>query len=161
MAQPFHIRDVRLPADKAACVSFIDGLQKYEHVLEPDRRIDAKVGEEYYAVLMKRVAENKGRIFVVESNGEAVGWAVFVVDSLELYIVDEQRTCGYVAELYLKESMRGSGAGKALLAACEAEARKHGLKHLMIGVLDKNARAAKVYDAAGFSPYSLQLRKYL
>ena len=161
MAQPFHIRDVDLPADKTACVSFIDGLQKYEHALEPDRRIDVKVGEEYYAVLMKRVAENKGRIFIVEANGEAVGWAVFVVDSLELYIVEEERTCGYVAELYLDENMRGSGAGKALLAACETEARSHGLKHLMIGVLDKNARAAKVYGAAGFSPYSLQLRKYL
>jgi GNAT superfamily N-acetyltransferase len=161
MAQPFRIRDVDLPADKAACVSFIDGLQNYEHALEPDRRIDAKVGEEYYAVLMKRVTENKGRIFIVESNGEAVGWAVFVVDSLELYIVEDERTCGYVAELYLNENMRGSGAGKALLAACEAEARKHGLKHLMIGVLGKNARAVKVYAAAGFSPYSLQLRKYL
>jgi GNAT superfamily N-acetyltransferase len=161
MGKSFHIRDAKFPDDKAACVAFIDGLQKYEHALEPDRRIDAKVGEEYFAELMARLEKHAGRIFIAESEGKPVGWAVFVIDTLEIYVVEDERICGYVAELYLNEDMRGTGAGKALLEACEAEAHRRGVKHLMIGVLSKNARAAKVYADAGFAPHSAQLRKYL
>src|SRR5436190_1018825 len=56
MNEPFVIRDLRLPDDRAACVSFIDGLQKYEHAFEPNRRVDAAVAEEYFTLLLKRVA---------------------------------------------------------------------------------------------------------
>ena len=57
--------------------------------------------------------------------------------------------------------LRAAGAGRALIATCEDVARKMKLKSLMIGVLAKNARARKTYEAAGFAPYALELRKYL
>ena len=59
------------------------------------------------------------------------------------------------------ESARGTGAGKALIDACESHARAIGLNVLMIGVLPNNERARSVYHAAGFAPYSEQLRKRL
>jgi len=48
MIEEFTIRDARWPEDEAAAVSFIDGLQNYEYRFEPNRRIDAQVGADYF-----------------------------------------------------------------------------------------------------------------
>ncbi len=161
MIEEFTIRDARWPADEAAAVSFVEGLQKFEHRFESNRRIDAQVGTEYFREMMKRVADNEGRVFIAEQNGAAVGWAVFLIEHDAIYIVEDERRTGYIAELFVQESARRIGVGKALIAACEDHARASGLKVLMIGVLPKNNRARAVYHAAGFAPYSEQLRKYL
>jgi GNAT superfamily N-acetyltransferase len=156
----FTIREAR-PEDQPALLSFIVGLQAYEHQFEPDRRIDPAVAEDYFAVLTKRVAEHQGRIFVAETNGKAIGWAVFVVEQNAIYVVEDERTYGYVAELFVNEEARGLGIGQALIAACEAEGRALGLKLMMIGVLAGNKRTASIYAQAGYSPYATELRKYL
>jgi GNAT superfamily N-acetyltransferase len=155
------IRDACWPQDEWAAVSFIDGLQKFEHQFEPNRRIDPQVGHDYFAILMGRVAESEGRVFIAEDQVGPVGWAVFLVEKDAVYIVEKERRVGYVAELFVKEDARGTGAGKLLLEACELEARSRNLKVLMIGVLGKNTRARTVYLAAGFGAYSEDLRKYL
>ncbi|HEY8696101.1 MAG TPA: GNAT family N-acetyltransferase [Rhizomicrobium sp.] len=157
----FTIREARLPDDKPACLSFIAGLQRYEHRFEPDRRIDAAVAADYFAVLTKRVTEQQGRIFIAEMDGAAIGWAVFVVERNAIYVVEDERTYGYVAELFVNEEVRGCGIGRALIAACEAEGRALGLKLMMIGVLAGNRRTASIYAQAGYSPYATELRKYL
>lgn len=157
---PFIIRDARWPEDEAVCISFIDALQKFEYELEPNRRIDPQVGTDYFAVLMKRVAEHDGRVFVAEQDGSVAGWAVFLVDDDPVYVVEEQRRTGLVAELFVTKDVRGTGIGKSLLSACAAEAQKRNLAVLMIGVLAKNSRARAVYLAAGFAPYAEVLRKH-
>ncbi len=161
MSESFTIRDLRLPDDKPACVSFIDGLQKYERAFEPDRRVDATVGKDYFAALMKRVAEEQGRVFVAEADGAPIGWAVFVIEQNSLYIIESERTYGQIAELFVVEEKRGQRVGQALIEACEAEAKSRVLKLIMIGVLPANKRSAAIYAQAGYSPYAMQLRKYL
>ena len=155
------IRDARWPEDERAAVSFIHGLQEFEHQFEPNRRIDPQVGRDYLAGLMTRVAENEGRVFIAEYDGAPAGWAVFLVEKDAVYIVEDERPIGYVAELFVTEKARGAGIGKRLLETCEAEARARSLKVLMIGVLGKNARARAVYMAVGFQAYSEDLRKHL
>jgi len=161
MTSGFTIRDARLPDDRPALVSFIDGLQHYEYKFESNRRIDARAGEDYFAVLLERVAEHQGRIFVAAADGQPVGWAVFLVEQDYVYVIEEQRTYGYIAELFVNESVRGRGVGQALIKACEDEGRARGLKRMMIGVIPANERAAKVYAEAGYSPYAMELRKVL
>ena len=161
MTDGFTIRDARLPDDKPSLVSFIDSLQHYEHLFEGDRRIDAQVGEEYFEGLLNRVDEHHGRIFVAEADGRPVGWAVFLVDRHFVYVVEEQRTYGYVAELFVNPEARGRGIGQALIKACENEARSRGLGTMMIGVMAANERAARIYAEAGYGPYHIQLRKFL
>jgi len=157
----FRIRDFDPVSDKDMGIAFIHGLQLYEHAFQPDRRIDDTVAAEYYAVLMERFAKQGGRIFVAEIDGRAVGWAVFVVEENFIYIVETERAYGYIAELYVDESARGAGIGRALIEACEDEARTRKLTTLKIGVLSANRRAAGVYAAAGFAPYSAELKKTL
>lgn len=161
MSGDFTIRDLRLPEDKPACLFFIHGLQIHEHAFEPDRRVDAQVAEDYFAALMKRVAGQEGHTFIAEADAQPVGWAIFLIDHNYVYVVEEQRTFGYIAELFVREDARGRGIGRALIEACEGEGRRRGLKLMMIGVLPANARAAATYAKAGYAPYALELRKYL
>ncbi len=161
MSAPFTIRDARFPDDRATAVAFIDALQHFERTVEPNRRIDDKVGAEYFDELFKRIGENKGRVFIAEDGARILGWSVYVQDDLSLYVEPQERRVGYVAELFVIEAARGRGVGTALIQACEDEARAQGMPALMIGVLARNENAARRYLAAGFSPYALQLRKYL
>ena len=161
MPDRFTIRDPRLPDDRPALVSFIDGLQHYEYKFESNRRIDAQAGEDYFAVLLQRVAEHEGRIFVAEADGQPIGWAVFLIEQDYVYVIEEERTYGYIAELFVTENVRGRGVGQALIKACEDEGRSRGLKRMMIGVIPANERAARVYAQAGYSPYAMELRKFL
>ena len=76
----FRIRDIALPEEKVPALSFIDGSQHYEHGVEPNCRLDDAVAAEHFALLSERMTTNKGRIFVAELAGRAIGWAVFFVE---------------------------------------------------------------------------------
>ena len=157
-----RIRDGDLVRDRAMALRFIDGLQAYEHTVEPNRRLDATVAADHLAKMMRDAASRPNRVFVAEdANGEPLGWAVVLENQDDIYVIAEERRFAYIAELYLIEAARGTGMGRALIEACEDWAKERGIGVLQIGVLDKNARARNVYAAAGFSHYAMQLRKYL
>ena len=159
---PFRIREAKLPDDKPALLEFILGSQHFEHQFEPDRRLDAPVAEEHFTRLSADVSRRNGRIFVAEgAKGELFGWSVAHERENEIFVVPEERLIGYIAELYVIEEGRGKGIGRALIEACENWGRSRGLKAMMIGVLSGNARARRIYEASGFAPYAIELRKYL
>jgi GNAT superfamily N-acetyltransferase len=155
-----RIRDADLERDRAAMLDFIMGLQHLEHGFEPNRRLDPPVAGEYLAKLIGDVTRRPGRIFIAEDE-VPVGWAVVHEMDDDIYVVEAERRTAYLSELYLVERARGTGAGRALMAACEAWARTQGIPVMLIGVLPGNRRAAEVYAKAGFEPYSRMLRKYL
>ena len=161
MTRSFLIRDARLPDEKPQLCAFIDALQRFEHPIEPDRRLDARVGEEYFDVLVPHALAHHGRVLVAETQDGLVGWAVVHEDMNETFVEERERLHGYVSELFVAEAARGLGVGRALLAACDDWARARKLTVMMIGVLPGNRRAAGIYVQAGFSPYALRLRKYL
>jgi GNAT superfamily N-acetyltransferase len=148
-----------LPQDKPAILSFIDGIQTFENPIEGDRRTDARVAEDYFPEVLKLAA--RGASFIAEDGDTALGWALVHRDTNEVYVKEGEREIASVRELYVAASARGAGVGQALIAACEDWAKAQGIKVVMIGVLPGNERAVRIYRDAGFSPYALQLRKYV
>jgi len=53
-------------------------------------------------------------------------------------------------------AFRGNGVGRRLLGAVEGKARELGCCKLTLEVMEKNDRALRAYEAAGFGRYSLQ-----
>lgn len=157
----FTIRDFDPLRDEAAALSFIDGSQLYEVALEPNRRVDGTVAKDHFGYMMDRVARNGGRIFVAETDGRAIGWAVMSLEENAIFVTADERPHGYIAELFVEEAARGLGVGRALIAACEDETLRRGLRQVKIGVLIANRRSADIYQKAGYAPYSLEWRKYL
>ena len=155
------IRSVRLPDDKIAILSFIDGMQQFEHALEPDRRVDSAVAEEFFAEIFARLKARGGVALIWEEQGSPVGWATAHRDENDVYVRPDERQFALISELFVLEKARGRGIGKALIAACEDWARAQGLNVVMINVLRDNRCAEKIYRAAGFETYYTGLRKYL
>ena len=154
------IRLVRLPDDEPAILSFIWGLQKLENAFESNRRLDPAFAAEHWADVQVQVAA-RGTIFIAEHDARPVGWAFVVDEPGNLFVEEQQRRHGFIAELFVDASARGQGHGRALIAACENWTRARGLKVLIINVLAGNDKAIAVYDRDGFAPYNLNLRKYL
>jgi GNAT superfamily N-acetyltransferase len=154
-----EIRKARLPDDKPALLRFIDGLQRYEADFEADRRLDPAYAEDQFAALLKQ-AEH-GVFFVAEHDGRLVGWVLVIEEEAPVYVLEDERRFGCICELYVDEAVRGQGAGRALIAACEDWTRARGLSTIRIGHLSENARASEVYDKAGYAPYVLLRRKRL
>jgi GNAT superfamily N-acetyltransferase len=157
----FRIRSADPATDRATMLSFIDGLQAFEHGLEPNRRLDRAVAADHMAVLDQRLAEHGGEIFIAQDDAGPLGWAVVHETVDDVYVIEAERCVAYIAELFLIARARGTGLGRALMAACEDWAKGRGVRVLRIGVLPGNARARAVYEMAGFAPYALDLRKYL
>ena len=157
----FTIRDARWPEDREAAAGFIDGLQRFEHDFEPNRRVDPLAGIEYLDVLLDAATKKEGIVRIAEADGRAVGWTVAYPEADSLFVVPEERRFVYIAELYVAEGLRGTGIGRALIAVCEDWARANGFRILKIGAHADNTRAAETYKRAGYAPYALQLRKYI
>jgi GNAT superfamily N-acetyltransferase len=154
------IRAARLPDDEPAILSFIWGLQKFENAFEPNRRLDLAFATEHWADVRGQAAA-RGAIFIAENDGHAVGWALVLEESGDLFVAEKERRHGFVAELFVEDSARGRGHGRALIAACEDWTRARSMAVLIIGALSGNDKAAAMYQRGGFAPYNLFLRKYL
>ena len=162
MSPAYRIRPAQSPEDKPALLGFIMGMQHFEKAIEADRRTDPSVAEEFYAAITERVFNKNGCILIADdANGKPLGWAAVHDDESDVYVHADERTYGYIAELYVAEEQRGRGIGRALIAACEDWGRERGHKLMMIGVLVRNSRANAIYRSAGFSDYATLLRKYL
>lgn len=155
------MREARLPADEPAILAFINGLQDYEAAFEPDRRRDPNFAIEHWRELQHRCAEKHGIMLIAEEGGKAVGWAFAHDEKAEVFVVEPERSHGFLAELFLMPEARGKGLGRALIEGCEAWARGRGHKLLTVGVLAKNPAAIRAYEGAGYAPYIAIMRRYL
>ncbi|HEX4637494.1 MAG TPA: GNAT family N-acetyltransferase [Rhizomicrobium sp.] len=155
------IREARLSADEPAILSFITGLQDHEAAFEPDRRRDPNFAIEHWRDLQHRCAEKHGIMLIAEDGGAPVGWAFVHDDKAELFVVEPERSHGFLAELFLTPQARGKGLGRALIEGCEAWARERGHRLLTVGVLAKNPTAIRAYEGAGYAPYVAIMRRYL
>jgi GNAT superfamily N-acetyltransferase len=154
-----QVREARLPADKPVILEFIMALQRYESSLEPNRRYDLSMAEEYYETLVERV--RRGRIFIADDGGRPIGWTIVYEEETEAFIRADERRFAYLAELYVVEAARGTGIAYELIDACEAWARDAGYTTMRIDLLARNERAARAYAKAGYAPYCQEVRKRL
>ena len=60
----------------------------------------------------------------------------------------------------VRPDARGGGIGAALLARCEAEAERAGVRRVFLEVSDRNAAAARLYDRAGYVRTGRRTRYY-
>jgi GNAT superfamily N-acetyltransferase len=63
--------------------------------------------------------------------------------------------------LFVRETARGTGIGRALLAEAERLTRARGLDRMLIGVAAGNDRAEETYRRAGYAPYSREMIRHL
>ena len=100
-------------------------------------------------------------MLIAEDGNQPAGWAFAYDETTEVFVVEAERSHGFLAELYVIPRARGKGLGRALIEGCEAWARSRGHKLLTVGVLAKNPSAIRAYEGAGYAPYWTTMRRYL
>jgi len=111
-------------------------------------------------VLVRRVqcaieqclADNSHSIFIAQSpDGKIVGYGS--VHWLPYLFLPGPE--GYVSELFVRESARGSGLGRKLLEEIQAEARARGCTRLsLINLRNRESYARRFYEKAGWEERS-------
>ena len=88
------------------------------------------------------------RVFVAEIDGNVVGFA---------YLEDEERdyinlleNAVWLHDIYVDESARGSGAGRALMNAVRDAAREFGAGKVVLTVAAKNSHSREFFARSGF-----------
>ncbi|HEU5280094.1 MAG TPA: GNAT family N-acetyltransferase [Gaiellaceae bacterium] len=97
------------------------------------------------AARLERLAIVGDRVVVAEAGGEVVGLAhLQVVPALEY-----DRPVGRIAALVVDEARRGTGIGRSLLEAVDAEARARGCALIFLTTSEHRAASHSFYEQAG------------
>jgi GNAT superfamily N-acetyltransferase len=135
-ATEIDVRDVR-PSDLPALVQLILAFRRERGEIDESEAEAASVLQ-----AISQCRESPGHdLIVAERAGEAVGYLALHRIPFPMLAGSE----GYVSDLLVRSSLRGSGIGKALLAEAERRARQSGCVRLML-----NNRVAAESYARGF-----------
>lgn len=147
------LADKYRPALGRAAARGVAGLVRYD--------IRDSEGSRYWvAQIGDRVAGSVHLVLTEERGGGAaralaadVGWLRVLRASLVFGLLGQgplEPDEAYVDELGVAEWARRRGVGRALLAACEREARGEGRRRLTLWVTINNAAARALYERVGF-----------
>jgi GNAT superfamily N-acetyltransferase len=136
-----RIRRVR-ESDADAVVGLVHELAEYEKAPQ-ECHLDA---EQLHTALFGPAPALFGHVAEVE--GEVVGCALWFLNFSTWRGVHGI----YLEDLYVRQNMRGSGLGKALLAELAAECRRRGYGRLEWWVLNWNSPAIEFYRSLGGEP---------
>lgn len=157
------IRSIRpyQPSDSSACRACVVDMQDAEREVDPRLRTGDSMADDYLHEMHARCRDHAGTILVAEHEG-AIAGLVMVLTRVPFESLDEPPgDYALVAELVVRDALRGLGIGRALLQAAERHARASGATELRIGVLSDNRPARQLYLSEGFASYLETLAKPL
>jgi GNAT superfamily N-acetyltransferase len=148
-------------ADTQNVIDLLLQLNRFEHVIMPNRATSLEAAAASFESVSSRIAENGGAHLVAERGSRVIGYCACAIDLAPPYIREEDRRHVWVAELVVAEDARRQGVGEALLNAAEDYTRGQGLRHMLIGVLAGNDGADRLYQRMGYRHYSTERLKTL
>ncbi len=124
-------------ADAGLVMDFIVDLARYE-------RLEHEVVGSVEA-LRDHLERGLFGVLIAEDAREALGFALY----FDTYSTFFTAPCLHLEDLFVRESARGRGVGKALLAAVAGVAVERGCPRLQWNVLDWNEAAIAFYEKLG------------
>ncbi len=114
----------------------------------------------YGRSLADRLDDNHTRVLVAEVDGQVVGYVLGVVVDLMPEIF-EHHAGGFLADIFVEESYRGRGLGRALVRALEDWFRHNGLRYFEWHVASSNKSALAFWEAMGGHSFMVRMRAYI
>jgi len=138
------------PQDSATILRLIRALAEFENLLHAVRATEADIRRDGFG------PDRRFECLLAEVDGEAVGLALFFTN----YSTFEGRAGLYLEDLYVAESARGLGIGRAIMARLARLVDERGYARLDLSVLNWNPARAfyerlEFNHSADWLPYRL------
>jgi ribosomal protein S18 acetylase RimI-like enzyme len=109
------------------------------------------------AFIRERLEHNESVIFVAEDeSGRALGF----VQLFPSFTSVQARRLWVLNDLYVSDTARGLGVGRALMNAAREHAVESGAKRLTLETMDDNERAWRLYESLGYVKSGPEVRYY-
>ena len=137
-------------ADAAAIAEF--GARTFDESFGRDNR-----AEDMAAYLTKafdvsaveaELSDSRVTYFVGEVGGRLAAYAMVRTGSAPASVTGQSPL--ELVRFYVDQPFHGSGIARAMMDACDAEARRRGARTLWLGVWERNPRAIRFYEKCGF-----------
>ena len=138
------------PGDERAVAEFAIKLVEQHVAYDPDRfSLFATVegAENFYGT---QFDQTDSAVLVVEADDAVIGFAYIAKDVRNYAELLENGA--WLHDIYVEESFRSTGAGKALMKAVLATAREMGAEKLLLTVAARNSAARSFFEGVGFRP---------
>lgn len=144
--------------DQEAIARLWGELVDYHHQRDAALPAAAHHGAKRYARrVIQRLDDPYTRAFVAELDGQVVGFVLGMVVDLMADIFDQQPT-GFLADIYVDETCRHRGIGRALVTALVAWFRERGLRAYEWQVAACNPDGLAFWRAMGGREVMLRMR---
>jgi ribosomal protein S18 acetylase RimI-like enzyme len=136
-------------ADQQPLGRFGGALMRQHHAADPQRFIQVEHPEAGYGrFLVSEVTNPESVVLVAERSGEVVGYIWAAVEGISWK--DLRGPCGFVHDIFVDESARGLGAGRALLRAAVDWIHAHGRTQVVLWTKTRNDHAKSLFRNLGF-----------
>lgn len=109
-----------------------------------------EAGANHFGLSAAEVAPGSGAFLVARSGGQPVGCGALRRLIEPALVAELGPAVGELKRMYVAPYARGQGIGAALVTALEAEARRLGLRRLVLETGTRQAAALALYRRAGF-----------
>jgi GNAT superfamily N-acetyltransferase len=107
------------------------------------------------------LASEISRLFVAVDGQQIVGLAVVHLREILDHPVFEQRQYALLDDLVVRDTHRRRGLGSQLVRHAERWARERGAREIELAVWSFNEPARRLYEALGYAPFAIRLRRGL
>lgn len=148
-------------ADAPAIGKLWEKLVAYHQALDDDLPRAAPDGARLYArSIADRLYDSHTRVLVAEEDGEIVGYVLGVVVDL-VPDMFQQEYGGFLADIFVEETYRGRGLGRALVDALSVWFKEEGLRHFEWHVAANNPSGLAFWRAIGGRDLMIRMRTSL
>ncbi len=152
------IRPAR-PNDAKAIACLWDALVRYHHNLDHALPKAAPDGQNRYAsYIQRRLRDPDAQIYVAESvEGLLIGYVLGMILDLVPETFEPERG-GFLADIYVMESYRHQGIGRALVQQLMNWFKRNGIQHVEWYVATENQSGRRFWESIGGREVMIRMR---
>src|SRR5580765_45515 len=137
------------PADQEALGRMGGDLMRQHHAADAARFLQVEHPEAGYGrYLVSQIANRESRVLVAEQSGGVVGYVYADVEGTSWR--DLRGPCGFIHDVYVAESARRQGAGRALLRGAIEWIHAQGRTQVVLLTKTENDHAQALFASLGF-----------
>ena len=143
-------------SDPEALGRYGAALVRQHHDADPRRFLHVEHPEAGYGrFLVSQLEDPESLVLVAEHAGDVVGYVFAAVESTNW--MELRGPSGIVHDIYVDESARRLGAGRALLRAAIAWVRSKGRTQIVLLTKTRNEDAQRLFASLGFRPTMIEM----